>query len=157
MYKKRLHGYKAVGYSVGVVNDGIFAEPTTEAIFDSENFERPFHADLSSAKRSIVISTNRVRWNRTPKIIDLLTVCMLRGVSVIIVISETGHREVDLQSMGVRIIHHPDNKMNCAVIDQSLGWYGSVNLIGRSLPDTNVIRMPSSDLANALLETLNIV
>lgn len=157
MYKKRLHGYKAVGYSVAVVNDGIFAEPTTEAIFDSENFERPFHADLSSAKRSIVISTNRVRWNRTPKIIDLLTVCMLRGVSVTIIISEAGHREADLQSMGIRIIHHPDNKLNCSVIDQRLGWYGSVNIIGRSLPYTNVIRMQSSDLANALLETLNIV
>lgn len=47
MYKKRLHGYKAVGYSLAVVNDGIFAERTTETIFDSENFERPFHADLS--------------------------------------------------------------------------------------------------------------
>lgn len=72
-------------------------------------------------------------------------------------ISETGHREADLQSMGVRIIHRPGNKMKCAVIDQSLGWYGSVNLIGRSITDTNVIRMLSPDLANALLETLNIV
>ena len=157
MYKKRLHGYKAVGYSVVVDNEGIFAEPTAETIFDSENFERPFHADLSSAKRSIVISVNRLRWNRTPKIIDLLTACMFRGVSVTIVISETGHREADLQSTGIRIILHPDNKMNCAIIDQRLGWYGSVNLIGRSLTDTNVIRMQSSDLVNALLETLNIV
>lgn len=157
MYKKRLHGYKAVGYSVVVANEGIFAEPTAETIFDLENFERPFHADISSAKRSIVISVNRLRWNRTPKIIDLLTACMLRGVSVTIVISETGHREAGLQSTGIRIIHYPDNKMNCAIIDQSLGWYGSVNLIGRSLTDTNVIRMQSSDLADALLETLNIV
>lgn len=157
MYKKRLHGYKAVGYSFVVANEGVFAEPTAETIFDSENFERPFHADLSSAKRSIVISVNRLRWNRTPKIIDLLTACMLRGVSVTTVISEIGHREAELQSMGIHIIHCSDNKMNCAVIDQSLGWYGSVNLIGRSLTDTNVIRMQSSDLANALLETLNIV
>lgn len=157
MYKKRLHGYKAVGYSVAVVNDGIFASPTTEAIFDSENFERPFHSDLTSAKRSIVISTNRLRWNRTPKIIDLLAACMLHGVSVTIMISETGHREADLQSMGVRIIHRSDNKMNCAVIDQSLGWYGSVNLIGRSLSDSSIIRIQSSDFANALLEALNTV
>ena len=157
MYKKRLHGYKAVGYSVVVANEGIFAEPTAETIFDSENFERPFHADLSSAKRSIVISVNRVRWNRTPKIIDLLAACMLRGVSVTIVISETDHREAELQSMGIHIIHRSDNKMNCAVIDQNLGWYGSVNLIGRSLTDTNVIRMQSSDFADVLLETLDIV
>ncbi|MCM1139479.1 MAG: hypothetical protein NC453_12990 [Muribaculum sp.] len=154
MYKKRLHGYKAVGYSVAVVNDGIFAERATETIFDSENFEQAFHSDLASAKHNIIISVNRLRWNR--KIVNLLAACMLHGVSVTIMISETGHREADLQSMGVRIIHHPDNKMNCAVIDQSLGWYGSVNLIGRSLPDTNVIRMQASDFAYALLDALNV-
>lgn len=157
MYKKRLHGYKTVGYSVAIVNEGVFAEPTTETIFDSENFERQFHSDLASAKRTIVISVNRLRWNRTPKIIELLAARMLRGVSVTLVISETGDRESDLQSMGFHIIPLPDNKMNCAVIDQSLGWYGSVNLIGRSLSDTNVIRMQSADFANALLEILNIV
>ena len=81
---------------------------------------------------------------------------MLRGVSVTFVITEAGHREADLQSMGVKIIHRPSNKMNCAVIDQRLGWYGSVNLIGRSHSDTNVIRMQSSDFANALLEVLNV-
>ncbi|MCM1296585.1 MAG: DEAD/DEAH box helicase family protein [Muribaculaceae bacterium] len=156
MYRKRLHGYKTVGYSVAVVNEGIFAESTTESIFDSENFERPFHTDLASAKHSIVICVNRLRWNRTPKIIELLAACMLRGVSVTIVISETGHRKGELQSMGVRIIHRQDNKMNCAVIDQSLGWYGSTNLIGRSLPDTNVIRLQSSDFANAILDAMGI-
>lgn len=156
MYKKRLHGYKAVGYSISVVNEGIFAESTIEAIFDSENFERSFHADLTSACQSIVISVNRLRWTRTPKIIDLFAACMLRGVSVTIVITETGHRETDLQAMGIKIIHRPDNKMNCAVIDQRLGWYGSVNLIGRSHSDTNVIRMQSSDFANALLEALDV-
>ena len=99
MYKKRLHGYKAVGYFVAVINDGIFAEPTTEAIFDSDNFTHPFHADLAAAKRSIVISVNRLRWNRTPKIIDLLAACILRGVSVTIIINEAGHREAYLQSL----------------------------------------------------------
>ncbi|MCM1067492.1 MAG: DEAD/DEAH box helicase family protein [Muribaculaceae bacterium] len=156
MYKKRLHGYKAVGYSVAVVNDHIFAERTTETIFDSENFEQAFHSDLATAKRSIVISINRLRWNRTPKIIDLLAACMLRGVSVTIILNEIGYCEAELQSMGTHIIHRSDNKMNCAVIDQRLGWYGSVNLIGRSVPDTNVIRMQSSDFANALLEALDV-
>lgn len=42
--------------------------------------------------------------------------------------------------------------MQCAIIDQCIGWYGRVNLMGRSLADTNVIRMASSDLANALMD-----
>lgn len=156
MYRKRLHGYKAVGYSIAVANEGLFAEPTTETIFDASDFEKPFHDDLASAKQSIVISTMRLRWNKTPRIIDLLATTLLRGVSVTIVISETGHLEAELQAMGFNIIHRPDSKMQCAIIDQCIGWYGSVNLMGRSLADTNVIRMVSSDLANALMDALRL-
>uniref|UniRef100_UPI002647E954 DEAD/DEAH box helicase family protein n=1 Tax=uncultured Muribaculum sp. TaxID=1918613 RepID=UPI002647E954 len=156
MYRKRLQGYKAVGYSIAVANEGLFAEPTTETIFDASDFEKPFHDDLASAKQSIVISTMRLRWNKTPRIIDLLAATTLRGISVTIAISETGHREAELQAMGFNIIHRPECKMQCAIIDQCIGWYGSVNLIGRSLADTNVIRMASSDLANALMDALRL-
>ena len=156
MYRKRLQGYKAVGYSIAVANEGLFAEPTTETIFDATYFERPFHDDLASAKQSIVISTMRLRWNKTPRIIDLLAATLLRGVSLTIVISETGHREAELQAMGFNIIHRPECKMQCAIIDQRIGWYGSVNLIGHALADTNVIRMASSDLANALMDALRL-
>lgn len=156
MYRKRLQGYKAVGYSIAVANEGLFAEPTTETIFDASDFEKPFHDDLASAKQSIVISTMRLRWNKTPRIIDLLAATTLRGISVTIAISETGHRETELQAMGFNIIHRPECKMQCAIIDQCIGWYGSVNLMGRSLADTNVIRMASSDLANALMDALRL-
>lgn len=156
MYRKRLRGYKSVGYSIAVANEGLFAEPTTESIFDPTNFERPFQADLTSAKRSIVISTTRLRWTRTPRIIDLLAVASQRGVSITIVVTETGHREEELRQMGFSIIHRPDCKMQCAIIDQHIGWYGSINLVGRSLADTTVIRMNSTDLANALMDALSL-
>lgn len=156
MYRKRLHGYKAVGYSIAVANEGLFAEQATEAIFDALDFEKQFHDDLASAKQSIIISTMRLRWNKTPRIIDLLAATLLRGVSVTIVISETGHRETELQAMGFNIIHRSESKMQCAIIDQRTGWYGSVNLIGSSLADTNVIRMNSSDFANALMDALRL-
>lgn len=156
MYRKRLHGYKAVGYSIAVANEGLFAEPTTETIFDSTKFERPFHEDLSKTRQSIVISTTRLRLNRAPRIIDLLAAASLRGVSITIIISETGHREPELQAMGFNIHHIPECKMQCAVIDQCIGWYGSVNLIGRSNADANVIRMATSKFANALMDALGL-
>ena len=156
MYRKRLHGYKAVGYSIAVANDGLFAEPTTETIFDATTFERPFHEDLSKARLSIVISTTRLRWNHTPRIIEFLAAASLRGISITIIISETGHREPELQAMGFNIHHIPECKMQCAVIDQRIGWYGSVNLVGRSLANSNVIRMVSSEFANALIDALGL-
>lgn len=157
MYRKRLHGYKAVGYSIAVANEGLFAEPTTETIFDSTKFERPFHEDLSKTRQSIVISTTRLRWSRAPRIIDLLAAASLRGVSITIIISETGHREPELQAMGFRILHRPTYKMQCAVIDQRIGWYGSVNFVGHSLADASVIRMATPEFASTLLDALGIL
>lgn len=156
MYRKRLHGYKAVGYSIAVANEGLFAEQITETIFDVSTFERPFHEDLSKARHSIVISTTRLRWHRTPRIIELLAAASLRGVSITIIIAETGHRESDLQAMDFNIHHRPTCKMQCAVIDQRIGWYGSVNLIGRSLADASVIRMATSEFATILLDAVDI-
>ena len=156
MYRKRLQGYKAVGYSIAVANEGLFAETTTEGIFDATDFERPFHDDLVSAKQSIVISTTRLRWNRTPRIIDLLAATILRGISITIVISETGYREAELQAMGFNIIHRPDSKMQCAIIDQRIGWYGSVNLIGKSIMDATTIRIQYPELVDTLLAALGL-
>lgn len=157
MYRKRLHGYKAVGYSIAIANEGLFAEPTTETIFDATTFERPFHEDVSKARHSIIISTIRLRWHRTPKIIELLAASSLRGVSITIIISETGHHEPELQAMGFRILHRPTYKMQCAVIDQRIGWYGSVNFVSHSLADASVIRMATPKFASTLLDALGIL
>lgn len=156
MYRKRLHGYNAVGYSIAVANEGLFTEPITETILDATTFERPFHEDLSKARHSIIISTIRLHWNRTPRIIELLAASSLRGVSITIIISETGHHEREMQAMGFNILHRPTCKMQCAIIDQRIGWYGSVNLVGHSLADANVIRMATSEFTNALFEALGL-
>ncbi len=154
MYRKRLHGYKAVGYSVGAVGEGLFAEQAPQTIFDDANIESSLHTDLASATQSIVLAINRLRWNRTPKIVELLAAVMMRGVRATIVISEAGHREADLQAMGVDIVHRPDNKLTCAVIDKKLCWYGNLNFIGRQPSETTAIRLTAPDFASALIDAL---
>lgn len=58
--------------------------------------------------------------------------------------------------MGFNILHRPMCKMQYAVIDQRIGWYGSVNLVGRSLANSNVIRMVTSEFANALIDAFGL-
>jgi len=156
MYRKRLHGYKEIGYGIETPNEGIFAEKSIDTIFTCDNFELTFHNDLASAMHSIIISTTRLRWNQTPKVIELLQATLMRGVAVTIVISETGHRDSELQLSGINVIHKPGVNMNCAVIDKRIGWYGNVNFIGHSIADSNAIRMESQDFTTALLEALQI-
>lgn len=154
MYRKRLHGYKAVGYSIAAANEGLFADAKTETIYDSTNFESQFHKDLASARHSIIISTTRLRWNRTPRIIELLAASQLRGIDITIVISEIGFRETELQAMGFKIHHLPSCKMQSAVIDQNIAWYGSVNLVGKSIEDATSIRITTSNLVSDILDAL---
>ena len=156
MYRKRLHGYKAVGYSIGVANEGLFAEPTTETIFDADNFKTPFLADLAKAKRSIVIAVKRLRWNRSSKTVELLEAAINKGIKVTIIFSETDHQKGELQSTGFSLICRPGFKMSCAIIDCRIGWYGNVNFVARSLPDANAICIQSADFASALLDVIGI-
>lgn len=58
--------------------------------------------------------------------------------------------------MGFNILHRSMCKMQCAVIDQRIGWYGSVNLVGHSLVDATLIRMVTSEFANALIDALGL-
>lgn len=154
MYRRRLNGYKAIGYSIGAVGEGLFTEQVPQALFDTTNIESALHSDLASATRSIVLAIGHLRWNRTPKIIELLAGVMMRGVRVTIVNSEVGHRESDLQAMGIDIIHVTDNKLTCAVIDKKLCWYGNINFIGPQPFETTAIRLNSTTFADTLLGAL---
>lgn len=64
----------------------------------------------------MVTSTTRLRLNRIPRIIELLSAASLRGVSITIV--ETGYSNEELRQMGIKIFHRYDCKMQCAIIDQ---------------------------------------
>ena len=154
MYRKRLQGYRNVGYTLGLPTVGLFGEPTTETFFDIGNFEHQLLSDLSTAQKSIVISTYRLKWNRIPKIIELLQASLTRGISITFVITETGHRELELAQMGINILQRPDCKMQTCIIDQKLSWYGNINFIGSPLADSNAIRLESPDFATKLIEVL---
>ena len=154
MYRKRIQGYKNIGYSISVGNEGLFSDPKADAIYGVTNFERVFHEDVASAKRSIVISTKRLRWNRTPRVIELLAAAAQRGVNTTIIIAEVGHREEDLRQIGFSILYRPECKMQAAIIDQHIGWYGSVNLIGKSIEDATSIRLDSSDFTSSLFDAM---
>ena len=154
MYRKRMQGYKNIGYSISVGNEGLFSGPKTDTIYGVTNFERVFHEDLASAKRSIVISTKRLRWNRTPRVIELFAAAAQRGVNITIIIAEVGHQEEDLRQIGFSILYRPECKMQAAIMDQHIGWYGTINLTGKSIEDATSIRLDSSDFTSSLFDAM---
>lgn len=155
MYRKRLHGYKAVGYTIESVEESLFAEPAGESIFSSDNFEHTFRTDLSNARRNIIISTTHL--SRKPYVVERLASLALRGIGITIICSDTVYSEAELRGLGINVMIRNNNIMHCAVIDRQLGWYGSVNLLGRSMSGATSMRMKSTAFASALLSALELL
>lgn len=156
MYRKRLTGYKSIDYKIGEVKTGLFQDYSPQTIYTADDFEKTFHDDLSNSRKNILIAVKRLRWNKIPPIIHLLIAQLHEGIGIIIVVQEIGYNENDLSSIGFNIVHNPEHKLNCAVIDNKLTWYGDINLIGKSLADSSIVRLESSELISSIYESLNI-
>ena len=156
MYRKRLTGYKSIDYKIGEVKTGLFQDYKPQTIYMSDNFEKEFHNDLSNSRENILIAVKRLRWNKIPPIIHLLTAKLHEGISVSIMVRETGYNEGDLSSMGFNIIHKPEHKLNCAIIDNKTTWYGDINLIGKSQEDSSIIRLESQELVSSVYDSLTL-
>ena len=152
MYRKRLSAYKSVGYFLSAESEGLFTVPKADPIFTEDSFEGLFYLDLSCASRSIFISCPRLKWRKIPRLVNLLKARMHNGVNVTIIVAETGNNEHELTDTGITIIQSP-RKLNSAVIDGHIGWYGSVNFVGRSLPSSTAIRLDNPDFCTALIDT----
>lgn len=68
MYRKRLRGYASVGYGVPKPTDGNSAS-RQELIYDGKTFSEPFRQDLFAAKRSIVVSCQKIKFKYTPRLL----------------------------------------------------------------------------------------
>lgn len=158
MYHKRLRTYKKIGFEVcSEVADN---QVVTNSIFDSENYLEVFEKDLKAASSSIVISSPSLSGC---KINRLLTLTQDRGVSVVVFscdpegYPEDGrehHRELlqRLQASRVRVVLQMHCYERYAVIDNSLVWYGSMNLLSKEKEDDNLMRLVSPAIAEELLE-----
>ena len=155
MYSKRLKGYSSVGYRIR--NDKLLdsLSPTTDLIYDGLNFEHPFISDLTMCKRSIVISCPKVRTNRHSQIAERLIDLVSNGIEIVVYTKEENDDTVRLKQQGIDVISNEQLSLHSAIIDKSLIWYGSVNILGYHSGEDNLIRFKNSEIATSLLESLS--
>ena len=154
MYRKRLKGYASIGYRIrnSEMFDGLF--PTTEVIYDGQNFESSFISDLSKCKRSVVISCPKVRFGRQKRITDRLVDMAATGIEVILYTRGENDDTHRLLHQGIVVITNPQLSLHAAIIDKSTIWYGSVNILGYQSTEDNLIRFQNAEIATHLLESL---
>jgi superfamily II DNA or RNA helicase len=155
MYRKRLKSYASIGYRIQnkEIFDGLF--PTTDLIYDGLNFERPFISDLAQCKRSIVVSCPKINTNRYSQIAERLIDLVSNGIEIVLYTKEENDDTAKCKLNGIHVIRNEHLTLHAAIIDKSLIWYGSVNILGFLSAEDNLIRFKNPKIATNLLESIH--
>lgn len=156
MYRKRMKGYAAIGYSIKT-EDALFRETinTSQVILDGKTFVRPFISSISKARKSILLSCPKIKMEKYSLIAERLRDIALNGITIII-FTETENEDIrKLQSYGFHVIIKPKNNFNCAIIENTQIWYGSVNLLGYHSEEDNIITFNDAKVATEIINTLS--
>ena len=161
MYHKRLRAYKQIGFEI-CTSPGIEATDTN-AIFDSDNYRSIYEQDLLHAEKEIVISSPGLGNRKVKELITLIRERQERGVQITVLTIPPAdcedvvraHMEESIRLLGaaaITVAQVSGCHEHFAVIDRSLVWYGSMNLLSREKEDDNLIRIQSKTVAEELLE-----
>ena len=153
MYRKRLRGYASVGYGVTKPTDGNSVSKP-ELIYDGHTFSEPFRQDLLAAKHSIVISCQKVKYKYTPRLSYMLRDLMTNGIEIVVWVKELCYCDQELVEYGIEVQYDKNLSVQCAIIDKSTVWYGSINFFGYNTEENNVLRIVDSSIANELLDII---
>ena len=153
MYRKRLRGYVSVGYGIPKpADENNLSKP--DLIYEGHTFSEPFRQDLLVAKHSIVISCQKIKFKYTPRLLSLLRELMTNGIEIAVWVKEQGYSENELRENGIKVQCDENLSVQCAIIDKSTVWYGSINFFCYNTEENNVIRIIDSSIANELLDII---
>jgi hypothetical protein len=161
MYAKRLKAYKQIGYDVC---SGITGEKqSANAIFDSENYHSVYMSDLLEAQNNIIISSPVISGAKVHELIKTLKERQTKGVSVTIVtwnpdaygFGDAGYwmqLHEEMRQAGFYIKTAEETCEHFAIIDREIVWYGSMSLLGKTMIEDSMMRVPSGKIAAELME-----
>ena len=163
MYRKRLGTYRQIGFDVCTAP--FDSEITKNTIYNGLSFRKPFMDDICSAKRNAVIFSPYLSQKVLNEFIAGTEETLRRGTVIqIITLSANGmeaeyaenqrRKIIQLQRAGIIVSTTDNMKFDCdyAIIDQSVVWYGNLNILAQSDEDNDIIRFVDSTAASSLLK-----
>ena len=161
MYHRRLRTYKKIGFEVCA--EVVDKQEVSNSIFDGIGYWEVFEKDVLSAEKSLVISSPFLSSRKVGWLVSQSEALQQRGVTIkLFALSpeaypEDGqehHKELlnQLVASGIEVNLQNRYHERYAVIDQSLVWYGSMNLLSNGSEENSLMRIVSPTIAAELLE-----
>lgn len=160
MYHKRLRTYKRIGFEIcSQVAD---RQVVNNSIFDCQNYSDAFGNDIASAMSEVVISSPGLGSRKVWKFIKEVAPLQERGVHIaIMTLSPSAYPDdaAEHQKEPIEVLASAGIAVRCAercgehfaVIDNSIVWYGSMNLLSREKEEDSMMRIENASIAQELL------
>ena len=162
MYTKRLATYKRIGFSLKT--DLAETQHVENAIFDFQSYLPVYEKDLLSAQKEIIISSPGLSIRKVSRFAKLAASLLERGVKITIITlppdiyPETAKKWIQksqalLEKAGIQVTNMTACHEHFAVMDRSICWYGSMNLLSREKEEDSLMRLVSPKIAEELVQS----
>ena len=140
----------------------IFSSPSGTQMYDEQSFYRAFQKDLYSARKSVIIESPFITLRRIEELLPVITKLRRKGVSVTVntrnPIEHEEEYEVQaliaveqLQGLGVKVLYTIRHHRKLAIIDGTVTWNGSLNILSQHDSCEIMWRVASKGIADQLL------
>lgn len=162
MYHKRLRAYKQIGYELySGPQDSLF-EPSVNAIYDDDTYVAVWKNDMRHAHQEIILSCPKLSIRKVSAWLHDMADRQVQGIRIVLITwaPEMYHdgdpakhihllNEIRQAGIEVNLIHAYGDHF--CLIDRTIVWYGSVNMLGPEAYENNLMRVESSEIASELL------
>ena len=140
----------------------IFSSPSGIQMYDEQSFYRAFQKDLYSARKIVIIESPFITLRRTEELLPVITKLRRKGVSVTVNTRNPIEHEEEyemqalvaiekLQGLGVKVLYTVKHHRKLAIIDGTVTWNGSLNILSQHDSCEIMWRVASKGIADQLL------
>lgn len=139
----------------------------TSRLYDNETFYKAFTSDLHSAKQNIYIESPFITSRRMESLLPIFEMLRKRGVTITVntrnpdehdgeYIDQAYEAVSDMQSMGITVLYTVKHHRKLAIIDESVLWEGSLNILSQNDSCELMRRSVSQTLVCQMADFLNV-
>lgn len=152
MYRRRMRGYRSVGYAAWNGNAECSPEADSRSVLISgTEIMKQLSHDIAGAGKSAVIACPEIRTGSISAIAGLLRKRQAEGIETLIVTGRESDGAGRLRAGGLIVRVSPGLSFECAVIDRTVCWYGELGFTGYISENGNALRIKGEEIAGELL------